>query len=100
MDATIIGLIAAFCTSLSFVPQAVKVIKTNDTESLSLTMYSLFSFGILMWLIYGILLKDIPMLIANTITLVLALIILIMKIRHRMRKVRNKAFYDKVSDKQ
>ncbi|WP_100656051.1 SemiSWEET transporter [Alteromonas flava] len=83
MELQIIGYIAAICTSMSFLPQAIKVIKTQDTASLSLSMYSIFSFGVLMWLIYGIVLSDGPMIIANTITLFFALIILSMKIYHR-----------------
>ncbi|MDM7861842.1 SemiSWEET transporter [Alteromonas sp. ASW11-36] len=88
MDIQIIGYIAAFCTSLSFLPQAVKVIKTRNTDSLSLSMYSVFSFGVLLWLIYGALLGDMPMIVANTITLLFALIILAMKVHHRVQKLR------------
>ncbi|MGB2426795.1 MAG: SemiSWEET transporter [Alteromonas sp.] len=88
MDIQIIGYIAACCTSLSFLPQAVKVIKTRNTDSLSLSMYSVFSFGVLLWLIYGAILGDLPMIFANTITLLFALIILGMKVQHRLLKLR------------
>lgn len=81
-----IGFIAAFCTTISFVPQAMKVIKTQKTDSLSLMMYALFTVGILMWLIYGYLLRDMPMMLANSITLILASMILYMKIRNKLRK--------------
>jgi MtN3 and saliva related transmembrane protein len=77
-----IGYIAAACTSMSFLPQAIKVIKTNDTESLSIGMYSVFTFGVLCWLIYGIVLVDWPMIIANIITFTLAGIILALKVKH------------------
>ena len=77
------GYTAAFCTSMSFLPQAIKVIQTRDTRSLSLLMYSVFTFGITMWLTYGILLGDWPMMIANVITLIFAGTILVIKIINR-----------------
>ncbi len=79
----IIGLAAAFCTTFSFLPQAIKVIKTKQTKDLSLVMYSVFTTGVLLWLMYGISVNDIPLIIANSITLIFALIILIMKIRYK-----------------
>lgn len=81
-----IGYIAAACTSMSFLPQAIKVIKTNDTESLSIGMYSVFTFGVLCWLIYGVVLVDWPMIIANIITFTLAGIILALKVKHTFFK--------------
>tara|TARA_R110001583_G_scaffold61034_3_gene180897 strand:- start:2371 stop:2625 length:255 start_codon:yes stop_codon:yes gene_type:complete len=80
---TIIGLFAAACTTFSFLPQALKVIKTKHTKDLSLGMYSIFTLGVLLWLIYGLLVKDLPLIIANIITLVFAATILIMKIRYK-----------------
>ena len=80
---TIIGLAAATCTTLSFLPQAIKVIKTRQTKDLSLVMYSVFTLGVFLWLVYGILVKDAPLIIANIITGMLAAIILIMKIRYK-----------------
>jgi MtN3 and saliva related transmembrane protein len=76
----IIGYIAATLTTGSFVPQAVLTIKTRDTESLSLGMYGTFTLGVLCWLIYGIYLGDKAIIIANTITLLLAALILSFKI--------------------
>lgn len=80
---TIIGLAAAACTTLSFLPQAIQVIKTKHTKDLSLAMYLTFSIGVLLWLVYGLLIKDIPVIIANAITLIFAFTILIMKIKYR-----------------
>ncbi len=80
---TVAGLVAAFCTTLSFVPQAVKTIRTNDTASISLVMYLLFTFGTLMWLIYGLLSRNMPVILANAVTLLLASVILYFKIRHQ-----------------
>ncbi len=82
---TIIGLTAAACTTISFLPQAIKVIKTRDTKSLSLPMYMIFTTGVLLWLIYGLLVRDIPMIAANTITSVFSAIILISIILYRYR---------------
>ena len=79
---TIAGYVAAFCTTSSFLPQAIKTIKTKDTSSISLAMYVLFTFGTLMWLVFGLATSNWPVTIANGITLVLASIILYYKIRH------------------
>ena len=79
---TLIGLGAAFCTTIAFLPQAIKTWRTRSTEDISLGMFLTFSIGTLLWLIYGLLLHDIPLIAANGITLVLALTILGFKIRH------------------
>jgi MtN3 and saliva related transmembrane protein len=81
----IIGYLAATLTTGSFVPQAILTIKTRDTESLSLGMYSTFTLGVLCWLIYGIHLGDMAIIIANTITLLLAASILSFKIYNLVR---------------
>ena len=75
-----IGYIAATLTTASFLPQAVLTIKTKDTESLSLSMYSLFTLGVFFWLIYGVYISDEAIIFANAITLVLAASILTFKI--------------------
>lgn len=80
---TIIGLAAAFCTTVSFLPQAIKTIQTKDTSGISLLMYGCFTFGTLLWLTYGLLTGDAPVAIANAITMLFACIILIYKIRYR-----------------
>ncbi|MBU3917741.1 SemiSWEET transporter [bacterium] len=80
---TIIGLVAATCTTFSFLPQTIKVIKTKQTKDLSLGMYAIFIIGLLLWLIYGILVRDLPLIIANAITLIFAFIILFLKIKYK-----------------
>ncbi|MFC4232620.1 SemiSWEET transporter [Parasediminibacterium paludis] len=80
---TIIGLVAAFCTTISFLPQAIKTIQTKDTSGISLSMYSLFTFGTILWFTYGIMSNSVPVYLANGITLILALIILIYKVRYK-----------------
>lgn len=76
----VIGTIAAVCTTISFLPQAIKCIKTRDTKNISLWMYILFVFGTACWAAYGIYSQSLQVTIANIITFVLASIILVMKI--------------------
>jgi MtN3 and saliva related transmembrane protein len=78
---SIIGLVAAVFTSTSFLPQALKTIRTKDTSSISLSMYILFTFGTLMWFIYGLASDNLPVWLANGFTLILASIILFFKIQ-------------------
>ncbi|WP_114765296.1 SemiSWEET transporter [Vibrio rhodolitus] len=85
IDVTILGYVAAFCTTCSFVPQVMHILKTGDTKSISLAMYSCFVFGVFLWLVYGIAMQDWPIIIANAITLMLASIILLLKIRDVVR---------------
>ena len=76
----LIGTAAAFLTTASFVPQAWLSFKTRDVSGVSLLMYSVFTAGVALWLAYGLLLGAWPIVIANTITLALALMILGMKL--------------------
>ena len=77
----ILGFLAAVCTTASFVPQVWHILKTRDTRALSLMMYLLFTVGVVLWLVYGIMIGSAPVIVANSITLVLALVILICKVR-------------------
>jgi MtN3 and saliva related transmembrane protein len=77
----LLGFLAALCTTGAFIPQVWHILKTRDTRALSLTMYLLFTVGLVLWLIYGILIGSPPVVVANAITLVLALIILGCKVR-------------------
>ncbi len=89
MDITsIIGNIAAALTTISFLPQAIKTIKTKDTGSLSFPMYCLFVTGVSLWLAYGVLNQQMPIIIGNLVTLILAGIILIYMIREGFKKNR------------
>jgi MtN3 and saliva related transmembrane protein len=76
------GFVAAALTTLSFVPQAVKTIRSKQTNGLSLLMYLTFTVGIGFWLAYGIYLMSWPMIIANIVTLALSLTILGLKLRY------------------
>ncbi|TDW26391.1 MtN3 and saliva related transmembrane protein [Breznakia blatticola] len=75
-----VGYIAATLTTISFIPQVIQVVKTKDTSSISLGMYTLFVVGVAMWLVYGLVIGDLPMIISNAITTVLSSIILGYKI--------------------
>ena len=78
----VIGTLAACLTTASFVPQVWLSFKTRDVSGVSLSMYSVFTVGVALWLVYGLLLGAWPVVIANTITLVLALLILGMKLKY------------------
>lgn len=76
------GYVAATLTTLAFVPQAVKTIRTRDTRSISLGMYVVFTVGIMFWFGYGLVLGSWPMIVSNAVTFVLASTILVLKLRH------------------
>jgi MtN3 and saliva related transmembrane protein len=76
-----LGFLAAVCTTASFVPQVWHILKTRDTRAISLMMYLLFTVGVVLWLLYGIMIGSTPVIVANSITLVLALVILTCKVR-------------------
>lgn len=76
-----IGSLAAALTTCSFIPQVWRVLKTRHTKDISLGMYALFTGGVALWLVYGILLGAWPIIIANCITLVLAGMVLVLKLR-------------------
>jgi len=83
---TIIGNIAAILTTVSFLPQALKTIKTKDTGGLSLPMYALFVTGVGLWLLYGMLNNQMPIIIGNFITFILAGTILLFMVRGQLSK--------------
>ena len=78
----LIGYVAAFLTTCSFVPQAWHTFRTRDVGGISLGMYSVFTVGVALWLLYGWLLGAWPIIVANGVTLALASGILAMKIRY------------------
>ncbi len=79
---TLIGLAAAFCTTVAFLPQVIKTWQTRSTKDLSLSMFLVFTTGIFLWLVYGLAVHDIPLIVANGITFVLSGTILYFKLRH------------------
>ena len=79
---TALGLLAALLTTAAFLPQVLHTLATRDTRGISLRMYVIFTAGVVLWLIYGLLTRDLPLIAANAVTLVLAGAILILKLRH------------------
>jgi len=82
MNTEWLGYAAAMLTTTSFIPQAVKTIRTRDTRGISLGMYVIFVVGVALWLAYGIAIDSLPMILANTATLGLAGTILGLKLRY------------------
>ncbi|WP_226398845.1 SemiSWEET family sugar transporter [Synechococcus sp. MU1650] len=80
LSSELVGYLAAGLTRVSFFPQAIKTLRSGDTKSISLGMYGLFTSGVALWSLYGLLVKDGPVLVANLITLVPAAVVLQRKI--------------------
>ena len=78
-----VGTIAAILTTSSFLPQVIHTFRSKDARGISLGMYMVFITGVSCWLIYGLLLRAWPIVVANAITITLALAILVMKLRYR-----------------
>jgi MtN3 and saliva related transmembrane protein len=79
---TMIGSLAATLTTLCWLPQALHIIRTRDTAAISLLTYSVFALGIALWLCYGLLLGNWPIIGSNTVTLIPVLVIIALKLRH------------------
>lgn len=75
-----IGFVAAFLTTTSFIPQAIKIVRTGKTDDISTVMYAMLVGGIFLWLVYGIKKKDWPLIVANTITLIFSGAVLFLKL--------------------
>jgi MtN3 and saliva related transmembrane protein len=80
---TIIGLMAAALTVVAFFPQLMKVWKTKSTKDISLGMFSIFCSGVFLWFVYGILLQDLPIIVANFLVFIQAFIILMLKVKYK-----------------
>ena len=78
-----IGFFAALCTTIAFLPQAIKVYQTKSTKDISLLMFLIFTIVVFSWLIYGLIINDYPVILANAITLILSLFILLYKIKYK-----------------
>jgi len=82
---TALGLLAATLTTLAFLPQVIKTWKAQSAEDLSLSTFSMFCAGVVCWLTYGLLIEDLPVILANAVTLVLAGAVLVQAIIYRRR---------------
>ena len=84
MDAiTIIGLIAALFTTVSLLPQLIKVYKTKSTKDISTSMFTLFGCGVLLWFVYGVFVNDLPIIVANSLAFIQAAVILFFKAKYK-----------------
>lgn len=78
---TTIGFAAATLTTIAFIPQVIRVWKTRSARDVSVGMYALFTTGVALWLAYGLLIESWPVIVANSITLLLAGAVLVMKVK-------------------
>ncbi|MHB9119576.1 MAG: SemiSWEET transporter [Burkholderiales bacterium] len=81
--ADLLGTAAGTLTTLAFLPQVLKTWKSKSAKDISSVMFLLFSLGVLLWLVYGFAIGALPIILANTVTLILALAIIVMKIRYK-----------------
>nr|WP_067298250.1 SemiSWEET transporter [Marinobacterium profundum] len=88
-NTTLIGMIAAVCTTAAFVPQVLQILKSGNVDGISVAMYSILTFGVAMWLIYGIILQDLPMFLANLVTFLLSSSVLTLTLRKRYQNRRS-----------
>jgi MtN3 and saliva related transmembrane protein len=79
----VIGLLAGFLTTASFLPQVIKTWKTKSTKDISFYMFSILTVGIFLWMIYGFLINSLPVILANAVSLILSAIIMAFKIKYK-----------------
>jgi MtN3 and saliva related transmembrane protein len=77
----LVGLLAALCTTSSFVPQAIRAWRTRQTSDVSMWMLILLLVGVSLWLTYGLLIRDLPLIVANILTLLVTLCVFVAKLR-------------------
>lgn len=80
---TVIGIVAAILVNIAFLPQVIKSWKTKKTEDISLIMYIVYITGVVLWLIYGLVIKNLPIILSDSIGLLLVLSVLYLKIKYR-----------------
>lgn len=78
-----VGMAAGALTTVSLVPQVLKTWRSRSAKDISLGMFSLFSLGVILWLVYGAMIGSLPVIVANAVTLVLSLLILAMKLLYK-----------------
>jgi MtN3 and saliva related transmembrane protein len=92
----LIGSVAACCTTISFIPQLIRVYRLKSARDISLIMFLIFSLGVFLWMLYGIFIRSFPVILANGLTLALSLAILVLKIRYDRRRGRASAKIERV----
>ena len=85
MDADVLGYLAGALTTVAFVPQVVRIVRTRSARDISWGMFAILSIGVALWLWYGIRLASLPLIVANGVTLVLVLTILVLKLHYGSR---------------
>jgi MtN3 and saliva related transmembrane protein len=80
--AEVVGMAAGTLTTLAFLPQVLKIYRTKSARDVSYLMFLIFSTGVLLWLIYGILIGSAPIIAANVVTLALAVVVIVLKLRY------------------
>lgn len=80
---TVIGLVAGFLTTVSFLPQVIRTWKTKSTKDISFYMFSILTVGIFLWMIYGFLIDSLPVILANAVSLILSAVIMAFKIKYK-----------------
>lgn len=83
MASLIIGILAGILCTISFIPQVIKIFRTKQARDLSLVTFIVFFIGIALWLIYGLLIKELPIILANVVGLILVLLIIVMKVKYK-----------------
>lgn len=83
MERLILGMIAGTLTTISFIPQVVKIYKNKDAKDISTATFCIFSCGVTLWLVYGIVVNEWPIIIANGVTLALSCLIIVMKLIYK-----------------
>ena len=79
---TIVGMVAGVLTTVAFLPQILRTWRTRSTADISLVMFLIYVTGLVLWLIYGVMLNDLPLILSNAVTLVFSGTILALKLRH------------------
>jgi MtN3 and saliva related transmembrane protein len=81
-EINLVGYVAAICTTISFVPQLIRVYRLKSAHEISLTMFLVYSFGVFLWLLYGIFIGSLPVIVSNVFSVALSSAILVLKIRY------------------
>lgn len=79
---TLVGLLAATCTTVAFLAQVIKTVRTKETRDLSLAMYLILTAGLSLWLLYGFVIQNLPIISANSVSLLLSLTVLLLKLKY------------------
>lgn len=91
MDITVIGYIAGSLTTISFFPQLIKIFRNKKADEISFAMYSVITLGMILWIVYGLYLKSVPIIVANTISTMATIMIMILTIIYHQGKINDRS---------